>query len=76
VLFFLGRHDRQVDARLAARYFETLEAPCKRLVWFESSAHNVPFEEPEAFQRAVLLDAPVGATAGTGCASRRTGCHP
>jgi proline iminopeptidase len=58
VLFALGRHDRQVDARLAADYFAELAAPSRQLVWFEHSAHNVPFEEPERFNatvRAFLL---------------------
>jgi len=54
VFFFLGRYDRQVDSRLAAAYFEQLEAPRKALVWFEHSAHNVPFEEPDAFCAAVV----------------------
>lgn len=53
VFFLLGRHDRRVDARLAARYLERLRAPSKKLIWFEGSAHNVPFEEPERFDRTV-----------------------
>lgn len=53
VVFMLGRYDRQVDSRLAAAYFEQLEAPAKRLMWFEDSAHNVPFEEPARFNAAV-----------------------
>ena len=54
VFFFLGRYDRHVDSRLAAAYLETLRAPTKKLLWFESSAHNVPFEEPERFDAAVV----------------------
>ncbi|MBI1360684.1 MAG: alpha/beta fold hydrolase [Alphaproteobacteria bacterium] len=54
VFFFLGRHDHHVDARLAADYFDTLTAPSKHLVWFEHSAHNIPFEEPAAFNEAVV----------------------
>jgi pimeloyl-ACP methyl ester carboxylesterase len=54
VFFLLGRHDRHVEAKLAARYFEALQAPVKRLIWFEDSAHNPPFEEPEAFDAAVV----------------------
>ena len=50
----LGRHDQRTSSELAARYLETLRAPAKRLVWLERSAHNVPFEEPEAFRAAVL----------------------
>jgi pimeloyl-ACP methyl ester carboxylesterase len=53
VLFALGRHDRQVDSRLAAEYFRLLDAPGKGLVWFEGSAHNVPFEEPARFNQVV-----------------------
>jgi pimeloyl-ACP methyl ester carboxylesterase len=62
VVFMLGRYDRQVDSRLAAKYFEALSAPHKRLMWFENSAHNVPFEEPALFNDAVpRLLAEVGA---------------
>ena len=54
VVFMLGRHDWHVPAVLAARYFDVIEAPSKRLVWFEHSAHDPPFEEPDAFVRAML----------------------
>ena len=54
VFFFLGRHDRLMPASLAAAYFDTIDAPCKRLVWFEHSAHYLPFEEPEKFERVLV----------------------
>ncbi|MFO0699507.1 MAG: alpha/beta hydrolase [Nitrospira sp.] len=54
VLFLLGRHDRLTESLVAAGYFERLSAPCKQLVWFEDAAHNIPFEEPESFHRAVM----------------------
>jgi hypothetical protein len=54
--FFLGRHDRHVDAKLAANYFETLRGPMKVLHWFEPSAHNVPFDEPRLFNERVARD--------------------
>ena len=54
IVFMLGRHDWQVPSILAARYFERIHAPAKRLIWFEQSAHNPPFEEPERFNRAVV----------------------
>ena len=54
VVFMLGRHDFQVPAVLAARYFERIDAPAKRLVWFEDSAHNPPFEEPDRFNGALV----------------------
>lgn len=53
VIFALGRHDRHVDARLSAAYAAALVAPDVRVLWFERSAHNPPFEEPEAFVRRV-----------------------
>jgi len=54
IIFLLGRYDWQVPAVLAARYFERIEAPMKRLIWFEQSAHNPPFEEPEVFDRTLV----------------------
>lgn len=58
VFFLLGRYDWQVPSILAQRYFERIDAPVKRLVWFEHSAHNPPFEEPALFTRTLvdLLD--------------------
>jgi proline iminopeptidase len=58
IVLFLGRHDRQVPASVAAAYFETIAAPCKRLIWFEGSAHNPPFEEPQAFVDAMTRQIP------------------
>ena len=34
VLFFLGRYDHHVGARIAAAYLGNLRAPIKRVVWF------------------------------------------
>lgn len=51
IFFLLGRYDRHVPAGLAARYFDTITAPCKQLVWFGQSAHNPPFEEPDKFNQ-------------------------
>jgi len=54
IIFMLGRYDRQLDARLADAYFRKIEAPRKSLVWFEHSAHNIPFEEAELFNRTLV----------------------
>lgn len=54
VIFMLGRHDWHVPAVLAADWFVAIDAPNKRLVWFEHSAHNPPFEESDAFVRLML----------------------
>jgi proline iminopeptidase len=53
VYFFLGRYDYDAPSALAVEYFEKLQAPRKRLVWFEESAHYPFFEEPNAFARAM-----------------------
>lgn len=53
IVFMLGRHDRHVEAAQAAAYFDRLAAPAKRLMWFENSAHNIPFEEPALFNAAL-----------------------
>ena len=54
VWFCLGRHDWEVPAVLAARYFEALRAPRKQLVWFERSAHLPNTEERDAFNRFLV----------------------
>lgn len=54
VTFLLGRDDGVVPAQQSAAYFDALDAPRKRLIWFERSAHNPPFEEPNRFAGTVL----------------------
>lgn len=54
VLFLLGRHDFTTPYEIAVRYFEKLTAPSKEMVWFENSAHCMPFEEADVFQRVIL----------------------
>lgn len=54
VFFTEGRHDHVVPSKLAARYFEVLEAPQKELIWFEASAHMPDIEESEQFNRMVI----------------------
>lgn len=54
IVFMLGRHDWHVPSVLAADYFDDIDAPCKHLVWFDESAHNPPFEEPDAFVAAMV----------------------
>jgi proline iminopeptidase len=39
---------------LVTTYFQVLDAPSKRLVWFEESAHEPPFGEPAKFNRAMV----------------------
>jgi len=65
VYFFAGRHDFITPSELVAEYFRALEAPRKRVVWFERSAHFPFYSEPERFAREVkslLGDVPQGTT--------------
>ncbi len=45
VFFAEGRHDRMAPAEVAERYFTSLIASRKELVWFENSAHFPQWEE-------------------------------
>jgi proline iminopeptidase len=47
VYFFTGRHDYNAVTPLIEKYVQVLQAPHKEIVWFENSAHWLPFEEPE-----------------------------
>lgn len=49
VYFALGKHDHEVPYMLAEQYFNQLEAPTKKLFWFENSAHLPHIEEKEKF---------------------------
>jgi pimeloyl-ACP methyl ester carboxylesterase len=46
VVLLLGRHDLTTPPEASARWLDALEAPVKKAVWFEHSAHLLPFEEP------------------------------
>lgn len=46
VVLLLGRHDINVSSEVAAEWFNRLQAPEKKLVWFENSAHEMLVEEP------------------------------
>jgi pimeloyl-ACP methyl ester carboxylesterase len=50
VYLFLGRYDFNTPSDIAKRYYERLEAPRgKQIIWFENSAHMIPFEEPQKY---------------------------
>jgi pimeloyl-ACP methyl ester carboxylesterase len=46
VVLFQGSHDLNVSHELVARWYATLHAPSKKLVWFPNSSHMVMMEEP------------------------------
>lgn len=47
VYLLLGHHDMNCVYTLAEKWFEQLEAPDKKIVWFESSAHSPQWEESD-----------------------------
>jgi pimeloyl-ACP methyl ester carboxylesterase len=49
IILLLGRHDAIVNSDITAAWFDTVEAPEKRVVWFEHSAHMPMTEEPGKF---------------------------
>jgi pimeloyl-ACP methyl ester carboxylesterase len=49
-----GRHDHWVPPETALAYFEALEAPSKKLVWFEKSGHEPFVDEPAEFNQSLV----------------------
>jgi pimeloyl-ACP methyl ester carboxylesterase len=49
VYFFTGRFDYTDPTPCTARLFDNINAPAKRIIWFEHSAHFVFLEEPSRF---------------------------
>jgi pimeloyl-ACP methyl ester carboxylesterase len=49
VFIFAGRHDYTTASEPVLKWMSTLKAPAKRVVFFEHSAHMVPWEEPGKF---------------------------
>ena len=46
VVMFMGRHDYTTPSEPTAAWLAQVQAPYKRGVWFEHSAHMMPWEEP------------------------------
>ncbi|MGN6520475.1 MAG: alpha/beta fold hydrolase [Dokdonella sp.] len=46
IVMFMGRHDYTTPSAPTAAWLDRLEAPSKQGVWFERSAHMIPWEEP------------------------------
>jgi pimeloyl-ACP methyl ester carboxylesterase len=46
VVMFMGRHDYTTPSQPTAEWLEQVDAPYKRAVWFEHSAHMALWEEP------------------------------
>jgi pimeloyl-ACP methyl ester carboxylesterase len=54
VLMFMGRHDYTTPSVPTALWLSNVVAPFKKGVWFENSAHLIPFEEPGKFLMALV----------------------
>lgn len=54
VYFLQGKYDYQTPAILVKEYYKILKAPKKKVFWFEKSAHNPLFEEPEKFNKILV----------------------
>ncbi len=49
-----GRLDQVAPGEAAQRFYDSVKAPSKQLVWFEKSAHTPQFDEPRNFRRLLL----------------------
>ena len=54
VVMLLGRHDWVTPSTIAASWMERLDAPAKKSLWFEHSAHLPMIEEPGRVLAALL----------------------
>jgi len=55
VYFFAGRYDTNSPWQLTEAYYQKVEAPAgKHLVWFENSAHDIFFDEPQRLEKEVF----------------------
>jgi pimeloyl-ACP methyl ester carboxylesterase len=54
VYFFLGRYDYSVPSELAESYIKIIQAPEKKIVWFEQSGHMPQYEETERYHEQLL----------------------
>jgi pimeloyl-ACP methyl ester carboxylesterase len=54
VYFIHGRYDYECPGELAEEYYNSLEAPIKSFTWFENSAHDVYYDEPDEFNQEMI----------------------
>jgi proline iminopeptidase len=65
LILFEGRHDKNVNADVAAEWFDRVKAPEKHVVWFEHSGHMIMTEEPgKALVSLVRYARPLAERAG------------
>jgi pimeloyl-ACP methyl ester carboxylesterase len=55
VYFFTGKFDYNSPWQLTEAYYQKLDSPAgKHLVWFENSAHDIFFDEPQRLEQEIL----------------------
>lgn len=54
VYFFIGRHDLNAPTYLAEDYYNIIQSPDKKLIWFENSGHSPWINESELFCKKTL----------------------
>ena len=54
VFIIAGRHDYNTPFELAEKYYHSLSAPQKELIWFDNSAHSPIYEEAEEFNQVLI----------------------
>jgi pimeloyl-ACP methyl ester carboxylesterase len=69
VYFMAGRFDYKTPTVLVEEYYAVLEAPAKRIIYFENSGHIPNIEEREAFH-STMIDVVLAETASASSASR------
>jgi pimeloyl-ACP methyl ester carboxylesterase len=55
-ILFTGSHDYNAVPALIKMYFNSVDAPLKKMYWFEKSAHFPHFEEKELFQKIMVRE--------------------
>ncbi len=53
IIFILGADDLQTNHVLAQNYFETIEAPSKKLFLIDGAGHNIPGQVPDSMQEKI-----------------------
>lgn len=56
IVMFMGRHDYTTPTAPTDDWLSKLRAPFKKGVWFENSAHLIPFEEPGKMLISLVQD--------------------
>jgi pimeloyl-ACP methyl ester carboxylesterase len=55
IILVQGRLDQVAPGVAAQRYYDTLTAPAKQLIWFDHSAHTPQYDEPARFRDVLLI---------------------